>query len=102
MVRLLARTSLRSVCGPKPAAVRFKAAFRAARRPVEPFSARWARVPREGWSALLGRKPTLLDLALPDPEAPVFPPVLSGPRPKGGPSKEPVPAFGGTPGKEIP
>lgn len=37
-VRLLGRRSLRSVCGPKPAAVRFKAAFRAAGRPGEPLS----------------------------------------------------------------
>lgn len=44
----------------------------------------------------------MLDLALPDPEAPVFPPVLSGPRPKGAPAKELATTFGGTEAKEIP
>jgi len=41
--------------------------------------------PARGLKALLVRKPALLALARPDPEAPAFPPVLSGPRPKGGP-----------------
>lgn len=69
--------SLRSVSSPKPAAVRFKAAFRAALRPESADLGMAGPRPARGLKALLGRKPTLLALALPDPEAPVFPPVCS-------------------------
>lgn len=56
--------------GRKPAAGRFKAAFRAARRPQPPGSAGWACVLREGLLALLVRTLTPLAPAAPDPEVP--------------------------------
>lgn len=48
-VEIEARAGLpRSCCGPEPAAVRFKAAFRAAGGRIDPGSAWQVRVPREG------------------------------------------------------
>lgn len=71
------RSSLGLHGGPEPAAVRFKAAFRAAGRPdrsgLDMAGPRLARGLKE---ALLGRKPSMLVSVRPDPEAPVIPPVL--------------------------
>lgn len=64
-------------CGPKPAAVRFKVAFRAAGRPESTTLDMAGPRPARGLTALLVRKPTMLVSVLPDPEAPVLPPVFS-------------------------
>jgi hypothetical protein len=66
----------RSGCGPEPAAVRFKAAVRAAGRPDRSGLGMAGPRPARGLKdALLGRKPATLASVRPDPEAPVIPPV---------------------------
>ena len=80
-------------CGPKPAAVRFKAAFRAAWRPESTTLDMAGPRPARGLTALLGRKPTMLASVLPNPEAPVPPPVFQA-APEGRAGKGSVQAFG--------
>ena len=73
-VRVLPRTS----GGPEPAAVRLKAACRAAGRPDRSGLGVAGPRPARGLKdALLGRKPATLASVRPDHEALVIPPVLS-------------------------
>lgn len=88
-------------CGPKPAAVRFKAAFRAAGRPESTTLDMAGPRPARGLTALLVRKPTMLVSVLPDPEAPVLPPVFQA-APEGRAGKRLVQDFRRTERKKKP
>lgn len=86
----------------KPAAVRLKAAFRAALRPESADLAMAGPHPARGLKALLGCNPTLLAPALPDPEAPVIPRRFVQTAREGRLAKGSVRAFGGSDRKDIP